>query len=234
MLTFMLFNVSDEISNTKSYYDFISEDELNYYTEEVKEKFKNVITNPPVQTFNTDIFMNENLEVVDEDNQYDVGNGIYANKVKYKLNLNNYNLDEGLYKLYIITDDQFVDKDMIEDNDLDINKFYTKIKLNGAEVFSMNNFKWLNKDNDEDTSSNKLLSKYIDESKAYLTMAKYADGYTLTSKTYNSKKPTIVEEIKENVVEKVVPKAGDNILIYVSLLLVIIPVVILKKKLKRA
>ena len=97
----------------------------------------------------------------------------------------------------------------------------------------MNNFEWLNKGNNEDTSSPKLATKFMNSSKSYIAQAKYNDGYILTSKTFGAESKSIVESAIEAVSNTIV-KAGDNItLVLITFASVTTLLLIFKRKIKK-
>ena len=97
----------------------------------------------------------------------------------------------------------------------------------------MNNFEWLNKGNNEDTSSPKLATKFMNPNKSYIAQAKYKDGYILTSKTFGAESKSIIETAIEAVSNTIV-KAGDNItLVLLILASVTTMLFIFKRKIKK-
>ncbi len=200
-----IYDVSKEVSD-KSLYDQEVENGFYGAPEELINKMKNTMTSSPIY----------------ESYEY---NSTY--------NLKSLNLKNGLYKIYFNFRNEYITEDDLNNEEYDINDYITEISFNNFEVFSMNNFEWLNKDNSEDSSSNILASKFMSSNKSYIAQAKYSDNYILTSKTFGAESKSIVETAIEAVSNTIV-KAGDNItLVLLILASVTTMLFIFKRKIKK-
>ncbi len=223
-----LYDVSSENSNLKSAYDYLIDEygyEPDWLSEELLEKLKSIKTNVPLIDFDDDLY-----EFIEDDSYDEVAYNLYD--IHHTLNLNKLKLKSGLYKIYIYTDFDDIDEDYLneinENSNTDYKKsdLYRSFTFNGFKVFTMDNFEWLNKDNDEDTSSRTIAAKYIVPEKSYLIRAKYQDGYTLTSKSFTAKEITTLSTISNqksnSTIENKVtnPDTGDNILHSVIILVI--------------
>ena len=228
-----IYDVSKALDSNVSLYDqIISSNQIPLGFFENEQMYKNTVTSAAI--FETDSY---SINRTDED--YGVPYGSYNNynipayHYNSTIDLSSLNLKQGLYKIYINSGYDYIAEGQLENNNLDINDFGTNITFNNFNVFSMNNFEWLNKGNNEDTSSPKLATKFMNSSKSYIAQAKYKDGYTLTSKTFGAESKSIVESAIEAVSNTIV-KAGDNItLVLLILASVTTMLFIFKRKIKK-
>ncbi len=201
-----IYDVSKEVSDKSLYDQEVEKGFDGVAPEEIINKMKNTMTSSPIY----------------ESYEY---NSTY--------NLKSLNLKNGLYKIYFSFMNEYITEDDLNNAEYDINDYITEISFNNFEVFSMNNFEWLNKDNSEDSSSNILASKFMSSNKSYIAQAKYSDNYTLTSKTFGAESKSIVETAIEAVSNTIV-KAGDNItLVLLILASVTTMLFIFKRKIKK-
>lgn len=228
-----IYDVSKALNSNDSLYNQImrtGQIPLGFYENE--QKYKNTVSSEPIFTIDS-----YSIDKTDED--YDVpygSNGMFIQTAYHynsTIDLSSLNLKQGLYKIYIDTENDFVNDGQLENDNLDINDFGTNITFNNFNVFSMNNFEWLNKGNNEDTSSPKLATKFMNPNKSYIAQAKYNDGYILTSKTFGAQSKSIVETAIEAVSNTIV-KAGDNItLVLIIFASVTTMLFIFKRKIKK-
>lgn len=201
-----IYDVSKEVSDKSLYDQEVEKGFDGFAPEEVINKMKNTMTSSP----------------------------IYEDEYNSTLDLSSLNLNQGLYKIYFYFEmNDYITEDDLNNTEYDINDYITEISFNNFEVFSMNNFEWLNKDNNEDTSSNTLATKFMNSNKSYVAQAKYNDGYILTSKTFGAESKSIIETAIEAVSNTIV-KAGDNItLVLIIFTSVTTMLFIFKRKIKK-